>query len=61
MQLVTLGQPLDGCHLPALGFERKNQAGIDRLAVEQHRTGAALALTTAFFRTRQMQLFAQQL
>ena len=42
MEHAPCGQALDGDHLPPVGLVGQHQAGVDRLAVEQHRAGAAL-------------------
>ena len=43
MQLAVLGETFDGGDLTTSGAERGHQARMDRLAVEPHRTGAAIA------------------
>ena len=43
MQLAVLGEALDGGDLAALAAEGGHQAGVERLAVEPHRAGAAVA------------------
>src|SRR5262249_37346672 len=61
VDLIALSQPLDRQHLVPLGFEGKNETRINRFAVQQHRTGAALALAAALLGTGQVQLFPQEL
>jgi hypothetical protein len=48
MQLAVLGEALDGRDLAALAAEGGHQAGVERLAVEPHRAGAAVARVAAF-------------
>jgi hypothetical protein len=43
MQRAVLGKPLNRGHDAAGGTERRHQAGMDRHAVEPHRTGTAIA------------------
>ena len=54
-------QPLDGHHLAAVEQRGGQQAGVDRLAVEQDGAGAALALAAAGLGAGQAERLAQQL
>ena len=47
MQVVAGREALNGGDLTALRAEGRHQAGVDRLAVEPHGTGAAVALIAA--------------
>src|SRR5437762_3374467 len=49
MQRAAAGQSLDGRHIAVLGAIRRNHAGVHRLAVEQHRAGAAIAGIATLF------------
>src|SRR5579871_3340324 len=49
MERVPLGKPFNRQNLAAFRLSCKNQAGIHRLAVEQHRAGAAFAFFAASF------------
>ena len=53
VQGVAGRQTLDGGDLAALCLHRQGEAGVDTLAVQQHRAGAARALVTAFLGARQ--------
>ena len=48
-------------YLAAVGACREREAGIDALAVDEHRAGAALAAIAAFLGAGQVQAFAQQI
>ncbi len=43
IELTAVGQPFDGGDLGIADLAGEHQAGIDRLAIDQHRAGAALA------------------
>src|SRR5262249_52833054 len=47
MEPAILRQAFDGGDLAALGAERRHQAGVERLAVDVDRTGAAVARVAA--------------
>ena len=53
-------EPLDRGHLVAVDRHREQQAGPHRLAVEQHRAGAADAVLAADVRAGQPQVVAQE-
>jgi hypothetical protein len=55
------GQTFDGLHLGTLGLHRQHGAGLDGLAIDQHRAGSALAGIAARMGARQAQLFTQRL
>ena len=56
-----LGQPFDRQHLRALRLERRVNAGIDRLTVDDDGAAAAFGLVTADLRAGQPQVVAQYL
>src|SRR6266540_903999 len=58
-QPSAISQSLDCGDLAAFNLAHRHQATIDHFAVDQHGAGPALALATAFFRTRRAQLLAQ--
>ncbi len=47
MQLVAVGEAVDGANLLALHLDRQRRAGVDRAAVDDHRAGAAGAAIAA--------------
>src|SRR5262249_5841877 len=51
VELVALRQPLDGADRPTLCLHREHQTGAYRLAVEQHRAGAADPVLAADMRS----------
>src|SRR3990170_4934600 len=53
------GQPLDRAHRVAVRLAEGDEAADHRLAVEQHRAGAAFALATALLRAAQAEVLAQ--
>ena len=59
MRFALVGQALDGGDLAAVVHDGEGQAGIDALAVHQHRAGAALAAVAAFLGAGQVGDFAQ--
>ncbi|MNN47278.1 hypothetical protein D3C81_1616920 [compost metagenome] len=61
VQLLALGQSLDRDQVGAVAHHGKGQAGIDPLAVAQHRAGAALAVVTTFFAADQIEVLTQQI
>src|SRR5207247_11030801 len=60
VQLVLLGETLDRRHVVPVCLRSEHQAGADEHAVEEHRTGTALALLTRVLRTRIAELLAQR-
>ena len=56
-----LGQPLDRRHLRALRLERRVDAGVDRLAVNDDGAAAALSLIATDLGAGQPQVVAQDL
>ena len=61
MQRAIAGQPFDGGHLGAIGLDRQQGAGFDRLAVDMDDAGAALAGVAADMGAGQAELLAQEL
>ena len=59
VQLVAVGQALDGGDLGAVGGDREHQAGVDAAAVEQDGAGAALAVVAALLGAGQIEVLAQ--
>ncbi len=57
---VAAGQPLDGGELVAVGLDRQHQAGAHRLAVDEHRAGAADAVLAADVGAGEAELVAQE-
>ena len=60
VQDVATGQPFDGYQVGPVAHDGQGQAGIDALAIAQHRAGAALAMVAAFLGADQIQLLTQQ-
>src|SRR5258707_5473035 len=60
MELAALLQALDRGDLRAVGLHREHGAGFDRLAVEVHRAGAAVARIAADMRGRHPEHFPGQ-
>src|SRR5207237_9663326 len=58
-QLAASGDAFHCQHRRALDLADGDETGIDQLAVDQHRAGAALALAAAFFRAGEAEIFAQ--
>ena len=56
MHLAVLGEALDGRDLAALAAEGGHQAGVERLAVEPHRAGAAVAGVAALLDAEHLQV-----
>jgi hypothetical protein len=52
-------EALDGPHVGVAHLGEGHEAGIDRLSIEQHGAGPALALAAALFRSGQAALLAQ--
>ncbi len=61
IELLIVGQPFHGDGAVAVGLDRQHQAGIDRLAIEQHGARAAFALGAAVLRACEHQLLARHL
>src|ERR1700737_3843477 len=61
MQGRAVREPLDGANGTALGLDGKHQAGADRLAVDQHRAGAAHAVLAAHLRAGPAAFFADRI
>ena len=61
MQLFAARNAFDRRDLTAAAFDREHQARTDEAAVEQHRTGAAVAGCAAFLRAGQSQIVAQHI
>ena len=59
MELVALGKALDGRHLGAFALHGQDGAGLDRLAVDMNRAGAALGGVAAHMGAREAQVLAQ--
>ncbi|MNN47229.1 hypothetical protein D3C81_1616410 [compost metagenome] len=60
VQNVAAGQPFDGHQFGPVAHDGQGQAGIDALAIAQHRAGAALAMVAALLGADQVQLLAQK-
>src|SRR6202043_2044216 len=58
VQLVALGDALDGRDLVAVRFDPEHQARADDVPVENYRAGAAIARAEAFLAARQVELVA---
>ena len=61
MQLAVLRQAFHGHDLAPVNLRSQDQAGVDRLAIEQDRAGAALADFAAALGAQQTQVIAQQI
>src|SRR5215471_5521594 len=61
MQLAVLSQAFDGHDGGAVGLHGQDRAGLDRVAVHQHRAGAALARIAADVGSGQTQRLAQEM
>ena len=59
VELLALGQPLDGDDLAALGLPGEHEARAHELAVEVDRARAALALLAGVLRAREVEVVAQ--
>ena len=57
--IPALGEPFDGGDLAAFMHDRECQAGVGRVAVDQHGAGAALAVIAALLGAGQVEAFAQ--
>ena len=58
--LLRRAEALDGRDLVPLGVGREHQAGLHRLAVEQHRAAAAAAAVAHLLGARQVEVVAQR-
>jgi hypothetical protein len=61
MELSALGHALNGQNVPAWGFLRQHEAGVDRSAVHKDRAGTAVAVAASLLGAGQAQALAQQL
>ena len=61
VQFPVLRQALDGFDVAAFDLRNLCLAGSNRIAVEQHGAGAALAFAAAVFGSREVQVLAQHL
>ena len=59
-QLLRRAEALDGRDLVALGVGGEHQAGLDRLAVEEHRAGAAGAAVADLLGAGEVEVVAQR-
>src|SRR5262249_28254117 len=59
MQILGIAEPLDGHDLASGALRRKQDAGVHRLAVEQHGTHATLRLKAVLLTARESDLMAQ--
>jgi hypothetical protein len=59
MQRPGLSDAFDGGDFVTIVHHREGQAGIDPLAIDVHRAGAALAVVAAFLRAGQEKVFTQ--
>jgi hypothetical protein len=53
-------QALDGGDVVAIGLDGKDQAGLDRLSIHDHRASSTISLTAPILGSGQAQLVAQQ-
>ena len=60
IELLSVRQALDGLDRSPVGPDRQIAAGVDGLAVQQHRAGAAFAAVAADLRAGQAEMIAQQ-
>ncbi len=60
MQVIAVGEPLDGRDLRTIRRDREHQAGVDPPAVEQDRARPALPIVAALLRAGQAERLAQQ-
>ena len=59
MQLAVLGEAFDGGDFLAFAAEGRDQAGVERFAVQPHRAGAAVAGITAYLGASQTEFVTQ--
>ena len=59
MKLPIRSEPFDGHHLPPMALHGQHQTGEHRLAVENHRTGAALTQFAPMFGSGVAQVLPQ--
>ena len=60
MQHTFVGQAFDSQHFRAVALNRQMCAGLDRLAVDVHRTNTAVAGFTPDMRASEVEFFAQK-
>jgi hypothetical protein len=60
MELIAARDAFDGEDIGAVMADRQRHARIDAPAVDQHRTGTALAAVTSLFGAGQMEAFTQE-
>ncbi len=60
MQAAVLHQTFDGQHLAAVAFQAQDQAGEDRLPIQEYGAGAALAQFTPMLGAGEMGILPQQ-
>ena len=58
-RLPLVRQPFDGEDLRSLGFERRVDAGVDALPIDEDGAGSAFGLVAADLRAGQAQVIAQ--
>ena len=58
---IGIGHALNGCHIGALGLHGEHGAGFYRLAIEVHRTGAAMGGLATDVGSGQGEIFAQEM
>jgi hypothetical protein len=61
MQVLGLAETFDGLDFVAFVHHRKREARIHAPTVDQHSTGAALAVVAALFRAGEPEMFAQRI
>ncbi len=61
VEVVAVGEALDGLDLRAVGLDREHRAGLDGLAIDVDRAGAALAGVAADVRAGQVEILPQGL
>src|SRR5262245_35671743 len=61
MERALLAEPLDGLHRPAARLHREHQAARDRLAVQVHGAGAAVAGAAALLRPGEAEALAERI
>jgi hypothetical protein len=60
MQLAPLGDAFDRGNLFAIHLQAQDQATVNRLSVQQHGTGATIAVITAFFTPGESDFISQR-
>jgi hypothetical protein len=61
MQTGAIRQPLDGHNFLTICLYCKDQAGVDRPAVQEDRAGPALSIVAASFRPGEFQVFPEEI